>query len=391
MKKIIWTALCIAALGTAFALPASAIEINPSFFKGNTSEVLEIPDNENGLEITQLATAYGSCEFPEVKKIKLPKTVKCFRGDFEQDFFDAFPNLEEIEADSEYFVSVDGVLFSADMTEMIKYPPNKAGESYTIPESVKCLNEPVFKNSRYLKHIKLPDSLEGRLVATFEGAKQLEELVIPEGVTELNDVIYECESLKSITIPSTVNLMRCGEVYMKFMFDSCPSLENIYVNDGNEIYKSIDGILYDNHDKCIVPMAKPLTATPTGSKIIVNGEEVKCEAYNVMGNNYFKLRDVAMLLSGTEVQFDVTWDDETKTVSILIDTPYTPVGGECELGDMTVKTAYGSNAYIEAAFPFNIAGNNYFRIRDLGRLFDFAVDWDEANNTVVIDTTKRAQ
>jgi len=37
---------------------------------------------------------------------------------------------------------------------------------------------------------------------------------------------------------------------------------------------------------------------------------------------------------------------------------------------------------------YNIGGNNYFKLRDLGRVFDFGVEWDGARNTIGIDTSK---
>ena len=37
--------------------------------------------------------------------------------------------------------------------------------------------------------------------------------------------------------------------------------------------------------------------------IIVNGENVSVEVYNINGSNYFKLRDIAKLLDGTDAQF----------------------------------------------------------------------------------------
>ena len=37
---------------------------------------------------------------------------------------------------------------------------------------------------------------------------------------------------------------------------------------------------------------------------------------------------------------------------------------------------------------YEIAGNNYFKLRDVGQMFDFEVDWDGARNAVIIDSTK---
>ena len=43
-----------------------------------------------------------------------------------------------------------------------------------------------------------------------------------------------------------------------------------------------------------------------------NGELVEAQAYNINGNNYFKLRDLGDILS-----FGVIWNDKTRTIEIL--------------------------------------------------------------------------
>ena len=42
----------------------------------------------------------------------------------------------------------------------------------------------------------------------------------------------------------------------------------------------------------------------------------------------------------------------------------------------------GKQIYLDA---YNIKGNNYFKLRDLGDLLDFNVDWDEGTKQVIID------
>jgi len=37
---------------------------------------------------------------------------------------------------------------------------------------------------------------------------------------------------------------------------------------------------------------------------------------------------------------------------------------------------------------FNIDGNNYFRLRDIGKEINFGVDWDAATNSIAINTSK---
>ena len=71
-----------------------------------------------------------------------------------------------------------------------------------------------------------------------------------------------------------------------------------------------------------------LKVVPSAHKVQVNGEAVNPQVYNIDGNNYFKLRDVAYLLNGTTSSFDVTWDSAKNAVNLLAGQSYTVVGDE---------------------------------------------------------------
>jgi hypothetical protein len=143
------------------------------------------------------------------------------------------------------------------------------------------------------------------------------------------------------------------------------------------------------------------TAVPTASTVLVNGAAVPFDAYNIDDNNYFKLRDLAYILSGTEKQFEVTWDGAANAITLTSGSSYTAVGGEMA-GRSAVEGAASSGHWAATATTskirldgravaftaYNIGGNNYFKLRDLGAAFDFGVDWDGAQNTVVVDTGK---
>jgi hypothetical protein len=118
------------------------------------------------------------------------------------------------------------------------------------------------------------------------------------------------------------------------------------------------------------------------------------DAYNIAGNNYFKLRDLAYVLNGTEKQFSVSWDAAANTVTLASGKPYTPVGGEMAgagAGDKNARVISSGitlNDKEVTLAAFNIGGNNYFKLRDIGQAFDFGVDWDGERNTIAIDTGK---
>ncbi|MDR3278530.1 MAG: copper amine oxidase N-terminal domain-containing protein [Oscillospiraceae bacterium] len=140
--------------------------------------------------------------------------------------------------------------------------------------------------------------------------------------------------------------------------------------------------------------APALTAKPTASKVLVNGESKSFDAYNISDNNYFKLRDLAFVLNGTDKQFSVGYDEATKAIALTSGAAYTPVGGELTGKGDGVKTPKPTASKItldgkEVSFTaYGIDGNNYFKLRDVGEAFGFGVDWDGAKNTIVIDTGK---
>ncbi len=62
---------------------------------------------------------------------------------------------------------------------------------------------------------------------------------------------------------------------------------------------------------------------PTNAKVLVDGKEISFTAYNIEGNNYFKLRDIAMAINGSWKNFNVGWDNATKTITIDTSVSYT--------------------------------------------------------------------
>ena len=76
--------------------------------------------------------------------------------------------------------------------------------------------------------------------------------------------------------------------------------------------------------------AASVMASPSTHHVTVDGTPVSVEAYNIAGNNYFQLRDLARL-----VGFNVTWDNTTRTVEIDTD------AGDSELEQPATTTTPG--------------------------------------------------
>ncbi len=136
-------------------------------------------------------------------------------------------------------------------------------------------------------------------------------------------------------------------------------------------------------------------ASPTTAEVFIDGDRVSFDAYNIGGNNYFKLRDLSISLTSSQSRFEVEWDEAANAIRITSDRPYKPVGGEMAKGAAGTKQAAPTSSTVfingtaQAFTAFNIGGNNYFKLRDIASAIDFGVAWDAATTTIHIDTRSR--
>ncbi len=133
------------------------------------------------------------------------------------------------------------------------------------------------------------------------------------------------------------------------------------------------------------------TVKLSDQKLKVNGQDIQCEKYNIDGNNYFKLRDIAKLMNGTASQFRVGYDGKSNIVTIVTGSAYEANGTEMvieadksELAQISTQTISINGVTVSDLSVFNIGGNNYFKLRDLGNKLGFNVGWDGATSTVLV-------
>ncbi len=133
--------------------------------------------------------------------------------------------------------------------------------------------------------------------------------------------------------------------------------------------------------------------TAISRNILVDGKEVSAEVYNIGGDSYFKLRDVAQLLNGTPSQFSLAFDVKTNTVTALTGKPYQAVGGELATGSDKSYTCIPGKSILKvngleiSVSKYNIDGNNFFKLSDLGTAFGFAIG-NNSSNAVTLTSGK---
>lgn len=146
----------------------------------------------------------------------------------------------------------------------------------------------------------------------------------------------------------------------------------------------------------IFPMDSHMSemAKPTPHAIYVDGEKANVAAYEISGNNYFKLRDIAAIVNGSEKQFEVSWNEAQQRIDLTSGKPYTTVGGELGAISSANQSANASTAVVykdgsKADYTgYNINDNNFYKLRDVCQSFDIGVEWDSATQRVDIITTE---
>ena len=143
---------------------------------------------------------------------------------------------------------------------------------------------------------------------------------------------------------------------------------------------------------CIAaPYASAANVVASPQNLSVDGVDADCDKYNIDGSNYFKLRDLAQLLSKTDSRFSISFDEQSNAVAVVSGKEYIPIGGELARGQDHSKTAVVSKQSVlidgkavDGLSIYNIGGNNYFKLRDLGNALGFTVDYDADNNTAIV-------
>lgn len=134
--------------------------------------------------------------------------------------------------------------------------------------------------------------------------------------------------------------------------------------------------------------ANALTVVPTSAKgqaVYVGSTRVYPTGYNINDNNYFKLRDVGKLAG-----FGVDWNEDTRTVEISTTRTAPELAGiaDTAVTGVTAKptdqriTVDGKEVSMTA---YKIKGNNYVKLRDIGKTINFGVSFNMATKALSID------
>lgn len=241
--------------------------------------------------------AFDSCD--NLESIKINKGLSSF-GTMNGH---RCPNLQAIyvDIDNPHYKSVDGVLFSHDGNKLLKFPMGKHIEEYSIPESTQEIGDYAFYYA-CAKKITIPNSVTTIGGSSFENCDYIENVIIPNSVKTIGPSAYNsCKNLTSVRCSSNieeipghafgfcVNLheFTIGAKVRKideYAFSNCNSLQRIIVDEANETFCSLNGVIYtkDMTNLVLCPAALftdefriPESVTTIVSKAFANCTNIK--------------------------------------------------------------------------------------------------------------------
>lgn len=152
------------------------------------------------------------------------------------------------------YTSIDGNLFSKDMTVLVKYAVGKDETEYDIPKGVKVIENRAFYGDTSLAKVNLPEGVEQINIYAFYGCTELNDFTIPESLKEIgtssfmstarykdkgnwiDGVLYldGCLLDADESLSGTLNVQPGTRVIASDVFAYCDGITKIVLPDGLE-------------------------------------------------------------------------------------------------------------------------------------------------------------
>lgn len=207
----------------------------------------------NGVEVIK-AYAFNSCN--SIKRVNIPSTVKII----EHSAWSKAESIEEfiVDTENEYYISVDGVIYNKEQTELCIYPLGKNVAEFVVPNGVKTIGVNAFTCSNKLKTVILPQGLESIEHSAFGYCESLEKVDVPNSIKNLGAFCFShCMNLKYISLPNDVEtesnvfwncyaLAKDGFIIINDVLYDCTltDVSKISVPNGVKSIKRMSGIGY---------------------------------------------------------------------------------------------------------------------------------------------------
>lgn len=169
------------------------------WYSFNTCRNLETVTLPDSLEFID-GWAFERCS--RLKTINVPANVTLINGGA----FAQNSSMTSITCDpaNKNYVSVDGVLFTKDMKELVAYPGGIQG-GYTVPATVNHIGDAAFYGALGLDSVTILGNLDFIGFEAFAECSKLTDVAIRDGVNYVGYWAFRgCDGIKTLTVPQSV-------------------------------------------------------------------------------------------------------------------------------------------------------------------------------------------
>lgn len=200
-------------------LPSSVKEIGGfALYQCDALITVTIP---NGINVIG-SNAFSYC--PNLLKTEISKTVT----DIDNSAFINCTSLKEIVVaeDNKNYKSVNGVLYSKDMTVLEQWPIGSPEEEVSILNGAKAIANWSFASSKNIKTIRLPETMT-KIGANAFSNSSVCSINLPSSISEIGMYAFQqCDYLKSVALPEKLEEIPTGA------FSYCKNLQYVYIPSG---------------------------------------------------------------------------------------------------------------------------------------------------------------
>lgn len=187
----------------------------------STVTKIVIPDEYEGVPVTKIAD-FAATNLEYVTEFYIGKNVK----EIGAWALENNQHIAEFTVDeaNEYFCSVDGVIYTKDMKNIVFFPPAKEGE-YTIPQGVEIIRTKAFYKCTKVTSIVIPDTVTTIEEKAFFRCGAITELTLSKNIELIGkDAFSYCTGITEINLPSTIKQID------EYAFYNCTALLKVNVD-----------------------------------------------------------------------------------------------------------------------------------------------------------------
>lgn len=256
-----------------------------------------------------------------METVEIPETIT----NISSEAFVSCSNIKEfiVDEDNQNYTSVDGVIFSETMDNIVRFPSGKVID-YTILDGVDIINDNAFNGASKVKSINIPNSVVEIGEGAFFGCSSISTVIIPESVTVINENTFTNSGISSIVIPSSIIEIKEGS------FAFCDNLTSVVIENGLKTIGT--GSFFE---------CKSLPEIVLPESVIEIGESAfdDCNKY---GEKEFSIQGTpGSIAESFSRSYNINFEDKNE-VSEIKGTPNFAGDEEFNLSDLS----YAKNAYL---------------------------------------------